>query len=109
VELADLADHFPPERGRVVRALYSPPDWDGPPLRVPVAGGYVKVGFFPREDTHLIHLQFWNVTSLHLLVVPPGFSQPRGTAAMLAAAASVAGGSTVELLGWGHCGHGSSG
>jgi hypothetical protein len=30
VELADLVDHFPPQFGRIVRALFSPPvpeDW----------------------------------------------------------------------------------
>src|SRR3954447_397461 len=52
VELADLVDHFLPERGRIVRATYSPPDWDPAPRRVPVARGYVKVGSFPRDDTH---------------------------------------------------------
>ena len=29
VELADLVEHLPPQYGRVVRAVYSPPDWDG--------------------------------------------------------------------------------
>jgi hypothetical protein len=86
VELADLVDHFPADRGRVVRALFSPPDWDPAPRRVPVGTGYVKVGSFPRDDTHLIELKTSDRTVLHVLVVPPGFSEDQGTEALLAAA-----------------------
>lgn len=86
VELADLVDHFPADLGRIVRAGYSPPDWDPAPRRVPVAGGYVKVGSFPRDDTHLINLTISNRTVLRVLVVPPGFSTAQGGEAMLAVA-----------------------
>lgn len=86
VELADLVDHFPPECGRVVRALFSPPDWDPAPRRVPVASGYVKVGSFPRDDTHVIVLKTSDRTVLHVLVVPPAFSADQGAEALLAAA-----------------------
>ena len=32
VELADLADHLPPERSRIARTVFSPPDWVPAPL-----------------------------------------------------------------------------
>lgn len=86
VELADLVDHFPVRLGRIVRALVSPPDWDPAPRRIPVAGGYVKVGSFPRDDTHLIHLRTSDRTMLRVLVVPPDFTDDQGAEALLAAA-----------------------
>jgi len=86
VELADLVDHFPPERGRIVRATFSPPDWDPAPRRIPVAGGYVKVGSFPRDDTHLVLLKTADHAVLRVLVVPPGMSADQGDEALLAAA-----------------------
>ena len=86
VELADLVDHFPPGYGRVARALYSPPDWDSPPRRVPVTGREMKVGCFPRDDTHLIDLTMSDRTVLRILVVPPGLSRDQGEEALLAAA-----------------------
>ncbi|WGY00171.1 MULTISPECIES: DUF5994 family protein [unclassified Nocardioides] len=86
VELADLVDHFPLASGRVVRALFSPPDWDPAPRKVGVEGGYVKVGSFPGDDTHLIDLKTADRTVLHVLVIPPGFSEGQGAEALLAAA-----------------------
>jgi hypothetical protein len=87
VELADLVEHFPSQCGRVVRALFSPPDWDRAPRHVPVAGGgYIKVGSFPRDDTHLIELKTSDRTVLHVLVIPPAFSEGQGAEALLAAA-----------------------
>lgn len=86
VELADLVDHFPADCGRVVRALFSPPDWDPGPRRVPVAGGSIKVGSFPHDDTHLIELKTSDRTVLHVLVVPPTFTDDQGAEALLAAA-----------------------
>ena len=86
VELADLVNHFPSECGHIVRALFSPPDWDPAPRQVPVAGRYVKVGSFPRDDTHLIDLKTSDRTVLHVLVVPPSFSDDQGAEALLAAA-----------------------
>lgn len=79
VELADLVDHFPAECGRVVRALFSPPDWDPVPRRVPVSTGYVKVGSFPRDDTHVIELKTSDRTVLHVLVVPPWVRRGSGS------------------------------
>ena len=98
VELADLVNHFPPQLGRIVRAVVSPPDWDPAPRRIPVAGGYVKVGSFPRDDTHLIHLKTSDRTVLHVLVVPPGFTQDQGDEALLAAATSGNAHSASDLL-----------
>ena len=98
VELADLVDHFPPRSGRIVRALVSPPDWDPAPRHVPVAGGYVKVGSFPRDDSHLVHLTMADRTVLHVLVVPPGFTADQGDEALLAAATSENAHSAADLL-----------
>ena len=86
VELADLVDHFPPEWGRIVRATFSPPDWDPAPRRIPTARGDVKVGSFPRDDTHLVLLKTTDHAVLRVLVVPPGMSPDQGDEALLAAA-----------------------
>ena len=56
LEVADLLDHFPPELGRVRRVVFSPTDWDTAPRRVKVARGWVKVGSYPRDDTHQVWL-----------------------------------------------------
>jgi len=87
VELADLVDHFPPRFGRLVGASIFPPEWNPAPWRIPVAGGYVTVGPFPRDDRQLIHLKTSDRTMLHVLVVPPGFSHAQADAALLASAA----------------------
>lgn len=86
VEMADLVDHFPPERGRVMRVVFSPPDWDAGPRRIKVASGYLKVGSFPRDDTHVALLTTSDGRVLRLLVVPPGLSAAQGSEALLAAA-----------------------
>jgi len=98
VELADLVDHCPPRFGRIVRAVFSPPDWDPGPRRIPVGGGYVKVGSFPRDDSHLIHLTMSDRTVLYVLVVPPGFTDDQGDEALLAAATSGNAHSAADLL-----------
>lgn len=75
VELADLADHFPPELGRIVRATVSPPDWDtSGRRRIPVADGHVRVRSSSSNDTHVIHLRTSERTLLRLAVVPPRWS-----------------------------------
>jgi hypothetical protein len=98
VELADLVDHFPTQFGRIVRALVSPPDWDPSPRRIPVTGGYLKVGSFPRDDTHLIRLKTSDRTVLRVLVVPPGFTDDQGAEALLAAATTGNAHSATALL-----------
>lgn len=87
VELRELVDGFPPERGRVVRTLYSPPDWEaGAPRDLTVAAGRVKVGFFPHDDTHLVHLTMSDRSVWRLVVVPSDFAADQGEEALLAAA-----------------------
>jgi hypothetical protein len=98
VELADLVDHFPAQFGRIVRALVSAPAWDAAPRHVPVAGGYVKVASFPRDDTHVIDLKTSDRTVLRVLVVPPGFTDAQGAEALLAAATPGNAHSSEDLL-----------
>ncbi len=86
VELPDLVANFPPELGRIMRAVYSPPDWDSHERRVPLTRGYLKVGSFPHDDTHLIDVQLRNRDRLRLLVVPPAMTEAQGNEALLAAA-----------------------
>ena len=86
VELADLVEHFPPELGQIVRAVYSPPDWDPAPRRISTTSGYVKVGSFPRDDPHLVHLTTSDRDVLKVLVIPEGLSKDQGEEALLAAA-----------------------
>jgi hypothetical protein len=97
-ELGDLVDSFPTSSGRVVRALYSRPDWDTRARRVAVARGYVKAGSFPRDDTHLIHLVMTNGKTLRLLVIPAAFSQGQGEEALAAAASRGNDRPAAELL-----------
>jgi hypothetical protein len=88
VELADLVDHFPTASGRIQRAVVSPPDWDPSPRRIPVARGFVKVGSFPRDDTHVILLKMSDFRILRILVVPPGLTDSEAEEALLAASTS---------------------
>lgn len=85
VELADLVDHFPGDGARVARALFSPPDWDPAPRRIPVARGYVKVGSFPEDDTHLLTVAMSDRSRLRILVIPSSFTRAQGDEALLAA------------------------
>jgi hypothetical protein len=85
-ELADLVDHFPTERARISRVVFSPPDWDGAQRRVQVEGRHVKAGSFPSDDTHVVVLRTSDRTYLTLLVVPPTYTTTQGEEAMLAAA-----------------------
>jgi uncharacterized protein DUF5994 len=99
VEFADLVDHFPSRFGRVVRGLYSPPDWEPAPRRIPVSGRYVKVGCFPRDDTHLITLTTSYGNVLRVLVVPSLLSASQGAEALLASATPRNASTAVSLLG----------
>jgi hypothetical protein len=85
VELADLVDHFPAASGRIVRVLFSAPDWDDAPKRVPTGRGYVKTGFDTDDDTHVVVLSTSDRQELCLLVVPPEFSRSKGEQALAAA------------------------
>lgn len=83
-EFAQLVDEFPPELGRVVRAVYSPADWEDRPRRVAVRGRHVKVGNFPRDDTHVIYVTTSDRFVYRFLVVPPAFEAAQGEEALLA-------------------------
>jgi hypothetical protein len=86
-ELGDLVDHFPVEHGRIVGALFWPPDWDTTTSRrIPTATGAINAESFPRDDTHLILLMLADRRILYLLVVPPAMSREQGEEALLAAA-----------------------
>jgi Family of unknown function (DUF5994) len=98
VELQDLVANFPPELGRIMRAVYSPPDWDSHERRVTLSRGYLKVGSFPHDDTHLIDVQLRNRDRLRLLVIPSAMTEVQGTEALLAAATVGNSHSAAELL-----------
>jgi hypothetical protein len=77
LELADLVDHFPQEHGQVYRAVFSRPDWDTAPHRVRVnRGRLIKVGSFPRDDTHQIWLMMASRRMIGLYVEPEGAACP---------------------------------
>ncbi len=97
-EFAELVDNFPVEHARIVRAVYSPADWDNAPRRVAVRGRFVKVGHFPRDDTHVIYLTTGNRDTYCLLVVPPEFNEAQGAEALLAASTPRNRHSAAELL-----------
>lgn len=86
-EGAELIDHFPPERGRISRLLFSRPDWDNATdddrgLRsIRTERGRVKIGSFPSDDTHLMIATMSSGRRLKLLVIPsdtpPGEGEAR--------------------------------
>jgi hypothetical protein len=86
VELADLVDHLPARAGRVVRAVYSLPDWLPAPRRVRVARGFIKAGSFPHDDTHRIIVQTDGQYTVYLLIVPSDAAEGFARAAMQIAA-----------------------
>lgn len=98
VELADLVAGLPAGAGRAVRAVYSPPDWDTPPRRVPLARAYLKVGSFPRDDSHVLDLRMLDGTTLRLLVVPPTADPRQARSALAAAAAPEGTGTAASIL-----------
>jgi hypothetical protein len=85
VELADLVDNFPAASGRVVRATFSPPDWDDSPRRVPTARGYVPAGFSRHDGANVMMLKTSERNELCLLVIPPEMSPAQGEEALRAA------------------------
>ena len=98
VELADLVSGLPAEAGRAVRAVYSPPDWDTPPRRVPLPRGYLKVGSFPDDDSHVLDLRMLDGTTLRLLVVPPTADAQGADVALHAAAEPEGVGNAATIL-----------
>ena len=75
-EAADLVDNFPDSAGRIHRLLYSRPDWDDATVdghgvrRIKAGRGPVKVGSFPKDDTHLMVVSLASGRRLKLTVIP---------------------------------------
>ena len=87
-ELSALFEAWPPGAGRIMRVLYSPPDWDDRPRSVVVAPGRrVKTGCFPADDTHQITLSMFNGTRRVLTVIAPD-AAPDVAAEVLAGSAA---------------------
>lgn len=87
-ELAELVQQFPPTHARISRAVYSRPDWDTTPRKVTAGPRVIKVGSFPRDDTHVLIVQLSDGRRLTLLVVPPDFTSGQGEEALLAGSAA---------------------
>ena len=84
VELAQLVDQFPADRGRIVRAVCCPADWSDAPKRVSTARGYIEAGTFPPEDKHVVVLSTSDRHKLCLVVIPWDFTSRQGEAALAA-------------------------
>jgi hypothetical protein len=97
-ELADLVAHFPPKSGRIIHAAYSRPDWQPAQRRIKIPGGVVKVGCYPRDDTHKILLGMANRETLQLMVVPSDMPMKTAQRAMQAASASSNEASATAIL-----------
>ncbi len=70
-QLGQFFELWPDARGRIVRVLYSPPDWDDHPRSVSVAGRQVRTGSFPRDDSHTLVLSMLDGSRRTIAVVPP--------------------------------------
>jgi hypothetical protein len=74
-ESIDLVENFPHHLGRIRGLLYSPPDWDVvefPPgaRHIRTRRGFVEVGSFPSDDTHLMIVTMRSGQRHRLLVIP---------------------------------------
>lgn len=69
-ELAGLVEAWPTDSGRIVRVLYSPPDWDDRPRSAAVSGRRIKTGSFPKDDTHRLVLTVLGGQRFTLDVIP---------------------------------------
>jgi hypothetical protein len=70
-QLGSLFEVWPADAGRIVRVLYSPPDWDDRPRSVAVPGRRVKTGSFPDDDTHQLTLALLDGQRRTINVIPP--------------------------------------
>jgi hypothetical protein len=70
-QLGEFFDLWPADAGRIVRVLYSPPDWDDHPRSVAVQGRRVKTGSFPHDDTHELTLALLDGQRRTISVIPP--------------------------------------
>jgi hypothetical protein len=98
VEMADLVNGFPSDRARIVRALYSPPDWEDAPKRVTTARGYIETAAFPRDFSPVMILTTSDREKLCLLVIPAHFSQAQGEAALEASVTPYFAASPAQVL-----------
>jgi hypothetical protein len=78
-ELRGLFALWPDDAGRIVRVLYSPPDWDDQPRSVAVSGRRVKTGSFPHDDTHELTLALMDGQRRTISVIPPETSAEDAT------------------------------
>jgi Family of unknown function (DUF5994) len=78
-ELGGLFALWPDDAGRIVRVLYSPPDWDDQPRSVAVLGRRVKTGSFPHDDTHELTLALMDGQRRTISVIPPETTQEDAT------------------------------
>jgi hypothetical protein len=83
-EMSDLVQRFPSTQGRISRVVFSRPDWDTTPRKITAGPRVIKVGSFPRDDTHVLIVQLSDGSRLTLLVVPPDFTSGQGEEALLA-------------------------
>jgi hypothetical protein len=97
-EMSQLVQHFPSTHAPVSRAVYSRPDWDTTPRKVAAGSRVIKVGSFPRDDTHVLILQLSDGRRLNLLVVPPDFTSGQGEEALLAGSTAGNRHTAAELL-----------
>jgi hypothetical protein len=98
VEMGDLVDGYPAERARIVRALYSPPDWEDAPKRVTTARGYIETASFLREYSPVMILTTSDRRKLCLLVIPHDLSPSQGEAALEAAVTPYFASSPAQIL-----------
>lgn len=73
-QLGSLFASWPPDRGRIIRVLYSPPDWDDHPRSVAVPGRRVKTGSFPGDDTHVLTMSLLDGSRRWISVIAPDTS-----------------------------------
>ncbi|HEX2893290.1 MAG TPA: DUF5994 family protein [Marmoricola sp.] len=97
-EMSELVQQFPPSHPQISRAVYSRPDWDTAPRKVTAGRRVIKVGSFPRDDTHVLIVQLSDGSRLTLLVVPPDFTPGQGEEALLAGSTAGNRHTAVELL-----------
>lgn len=97
-EMSELVQQFPATHAPISRAVYSRPDWDTAPHKVTAARRVVKVGSFPRDDTHVLVVELSDGRRLTLLVVPPDFTPGQGEEALLAGSTAGNRHTAAELL-----------
>jgi hypothetical protein len=98
VEMADLVDGYPAEHARIVRALYSPPDWEDAPKRVTTARGYIETVPFAHDHSPVVILTTSARHKVCLLVIPPDLSAAEGEAALAASVTPYFATSPARLL-----------